>query len=350
MLLSIQACRGIAALLVVLYHLNTEIFHRPKYFPGRPFGSVFDFGHSGVEFFFVLSGFIIVFAHGRDIGRVDQLPRYLWRRFQRIYPIYWVVLVGVASIYFTVPSFGKGYETDPVTILSSFTLVYADGNTVVGVAWTLYHEILFYAAFAALIWNRTAGFLLFGAWGVGIVVFHAVSPDAPSFIGFLASPMNLLFPLGMLSAVVYRSDVKLPAGTVALVGALVFLACGAAELAYGRSKAGPLVYGLGSALLIVGLGRLEATARIRIPRLLVYLGAASYSIYLTHFPLLSLFAKIAVAAGLRSVPDWLSFFLIGSVAVAVGCAFHAVIERPLLRWIGNARKVSGPHPQPAQTR
>lgn len=350
MLLSIQACRGIAALLVVLYHLNTEIFHRPKYFSGQPFGSIFDFGHSGVEFFFVLSGFIIVFAHGRDVGRVDQIPRYLWRRFQRIYPIYWVVLVGIVSIYSVVPSFGAGYETDPVTILSSFALVHVNGNTIVAVAWTLYHEILFYAAFAALIWNRTAGLVLFGAWVICIVVFHAISPDAPSFIRFLALPMNLLFPLGMLSAVVYRSGVKLPAGTVAVVGALVFLACGAAELVYGRSKAGPLLYGLGSALLIVGLGQMEATARIRIPRILVFLGAASYSIYLTHFPLLSLFGKVAVAAGLRSVPEWLSFLLIGGVTVAVGCAFHAAIERPLLRWIGNIRKASGPHPQPAQTR
>lgn len=350
MLLSIQACRGIAALLVVLYHLNTAIFNTPKYFSGRPFGSIFDFGHAGVAFFFVLSGFIIVFAHARDIGRVDQLRRYLWRRFQRIYPIYWVVLAAIIPIYFAVPSFGVGYETDLVTILSSFTLVYADGNTVLAVAWTLYHEILFYAAFAALIWNRTAGLVLFGAWGTCIVGFQAISPDAPAFVHFLASPMNLLFPLGMLSAVVFRSGLRLPAGTAAVVGAVAFLACGAAELVYGRSDGGSLLYGLGSALLIVGLGRLETAAQIRIPRVLEFLGAASYSIYLTHFLLLSLFSKVAVAAGLRSAPEWLAFLLIGGVTVAAGCVFHAAIERPLLRWVGSLRKTTGPQPQPAQTR
>jgi exopolysaccharide production protein ExoZ len=334
--------------LVVLFHLNTAVFDRPKYFAGQPFGPIFDFGHSGVEFFFVLSGFIILYAHHGDIGDVSAMRRYLSRRFQRIYPIYWVVLAGLIPIYFAEPSFGFGYETDPITILSSIALVYTNGDTVLAPAWTLYHEVLFYAAFAALIWSRAIGIALFGAWAVGIAVFQAVSPEAPAVVHFLAAPQNLLFPLGILSAIVYRSAVRLPAAALATAGAVLFLGCGAMDVIHGRSGVGTLFYGLGSALLIVGTARLESAGRIRIPDALEFLGAASYSIYLTHFPVLSLFGKAAVAIGLRAAPEWLSFLLIGGATLALGCAFHAFVERPLLRWVRSfGARSRPPHPREA---
>jgi len=331
----------------LLFHLNTAVFDRPKYFAVQPFGPIFDFGHSGVEFFFVLSGFIILYAHRGDIGDLSAMSRYLSRRFQRIYPIYWVALAGLIPIYFLAPSFGVGHETDPVTVLSSIALVYINGDTVLAPAWTLYHEVLFYAAFAVLIWNRVAGIALFVAWALGIAVFQAVSPDAPAIARFLAAPLNLLFPVGILAALAYRSSIRLPAGTLAVTGAAMFLGCGAWEVIHGRSGIGTLLYGLGSAFLIVGAARLEAAGRIRIPDALEFLGAASYSIYLTHFPALSLFAKAAVAIGLQSAPGWLSFLLIGSATLALGCAFHAFVERPLLRWVRTLGTPSRPHPRGA---
>ncbi len=57
----------------------------------------FGFGHAGVDFFFVLSGFIIMHAHTADIGKPERLYRYLWRRATRIYPIYWIVTLIQAS-------------------------------------------------------------------------------------------------------------------------------------------------------------------------------------------------------------------------------------------------------------
>ncbi len=60
---SVQAGRGIAAVLVVLAHTSASVFDQRKYWPANPVGPLFDFGHAGVEFFFVLSGFIILYAH-----------------------------------------------------------------------------------------------------------------------------------------------------------------------------------------------------------------------------------------------------------------------------------------------
>ena len=46
----------------------------------------------GVNFFFVPSGFIIFFAHAKDVGRPARIGTYLWRRFARVYPTYWVFI------------------------------------------------------------------------------------------------------------------------------------------------------------------------------------------------------------------------------------------------------------------
>jgi len=62
---------------------------------------VAQFGHAGVDFFFVLSGFIIFFVHGKDIGKPSRLPHYVWRRFIRIYPVYWAVtLISIVLAFF----------------------------------------------------------------------------------------------------------------------------------------------------------------------------------------------------------------------------------------------------------
>jgi exopolysaccharide production protein ExoZ len=88
MLNSLQACRAAAAILVVFYHTSHGIFRLEKYFGHKPFGPVFDFGFAGVDFFFVLSGFIMIHVHAGDIGQPRMLAAYLWKRFSRIYPAY----------------------------------------------------------------------------------------------------------------------------------------------------------------------------------------------------------------------------------------------------------------------
>ena len=54
---------------------------------------------SGVDIFFVLSGFIIYFIHAKDIGRPQRIYNFAKKRLSRVYPAYWVVLLGVLPIY-----------------------------------------------------------------------------------------------------------------------------------------------------------------------------------------------------------------------------------------------------------
>ena len=99
MLQSVQICRGLAALLVLVYH-TSAIMGLQKYGSQNIFnGYLSSLGFIGVDFFFVLSGFIIPFAHQKDVGRSDQFGRYAYRRVSRIYPIYWLYLTMILIAY-----------------------------------------------------------------------------------------------------------------------------------------------------------------------------------------------------------------------------------------------------------
>src|SRR5271157_3540625 len=143
---SIQAGRAFAAILVVLYHNNTELFSVKKYWANTPIFPIFNFGHAGVEYFFVISGFIIFTVHHGDIGRASTAGAYVYKRIVRIYPVYWVVLFAVVIASFIFP-YSRSIELS--TFVSSFFLIATDTtdlagmpNTIVLVAWTLYHEVM----------------------------------------------------------------------------------------------------------------------------------------------------------------------------------------------------------------
>src|SRR5713101_596459 len=136
MLNSLQACRAAAAILVVFYHTSHGIFRLEKYFGHKPFGPVFDFGFAGVDFFFVLSGFIMMYVHAADFGQPRALGAYIWKRFTRIYPAYWIVFAVILPVYIFVPHFGYDFQRDPAVALRAFFLFpHPQNHQVVGVAW-----------------------------------------------------------------------------------------------------------------------------------------------------------------------------------------------------------------------
>lgn len=193
-LIGIQAARGVAALLVVLYHTGRMVAVE-QYVGHDPFYGVFSFGHAGVDFFFVLSGFIIFFVHQSDVGRTAHIFRYAWRRVTRIYPIYWIVTL--LAIGFGI----AGHHTDLSVwrVIASLCLLPQADDPIVGVAWTLEHEVLFYGVFAALILNVRVGVMLCAAW-LALVFTAFIVPLPGVVLPFAASAYHLDFFLGMASA------------------------------------------------------------------------------------------------------------------------------------------------------
>jgi peptidoglycan/LPS O-acetylase OafA/YrhL len=325
----VQAARGIAALLVVAMHSRDHLL---KAFGAFAFADSVAFGHAGVDFFFVLSGFIILHVHAGDIGRPASLGRYLQRRFTRVYPLYWAVLA------VTVLLNAIRHELPPMGDLATAALLLpVPADLPVSIAWTLQHEIVFYAAFAVLILNRIAGLMLFAAWlgWIGcFLVGLAGDPTADWLVNF-HSIFDIEFFLGMLAAFLLgRGRVPAP-HFILFAGGLGFLAMGMAEnfgLAPALANATHLGYGLSAMLMVIGMVEAERQGGLRAPAFLVTLGGASYALYLTH-----LLASAALWQALRltglvdRLPALVQFAGFVVVSVAVGLVASWTLEARLTR-------------------
>lgn len=335
MLQSLQACRALAAILIVLHHTNHSIFGLDKYFGHKPLGCTVDFAFASIDFFYVLCGFIMFHVHADDFGQPRALISYLWKRFSRIYPIYWVVLASLVPVYFLVPQFGIGHERDAHVIVRSIVLFpfpAADFPMVVVVAWTLVYEILFYLLFGLLILNKRFGTVVFAIWTMGVLAsgWFEIYPW-----NFIFSQHHLRFLAGMGVGMLLRHR-QIPAPrVVALIGIVLFLGSGLVEDFYGPMPTlmQTICFVLASAVMILGLAEAERSGLIRAPRLLAYLGDASYSIYLVHFSALSLIAKLSKAIALEHyLPGAFLFVLHVTASVGIGCLCHELIENPIQVW------------------
>src|ERR1019366_3703665 len=218
----LQTGRGVAACLVLLFHATGAV-ESPLYWNYPVLGGAFHFGFSGVEFFFVLSGFIIYWAHERDMGRPEQLSKYAWRRFARIYPNYWVVLALVTPVLLFWTGTNQKYNITLLNVFESFVLVGNPESTILTVAWTLFHEVLFYAAFALLVINRRLGSWVIGIWfGLSLV-----DTAGGNWLGYFGSALHLLFGFGMLAAWLLRNRTIHGETAWLAVSVLAFLLVGA---------------------------------------------------------------------------------------------------------------------------
>ena len=339
-LLGIQAARGIAAFLVVLSH-SEHMLSLPQYVGHAPLAGIFGFGHAGVDFFFVLSGFIIFFVHHSDIGKPSSLGRYVRRRLTRIYPIYWVVTAVVIALAFF--SSERAARLETVHVLASLLLVPHGQDPLLGVAWTLQHEMLFYLFFGMMILSRWVGGILFAAWVV-LVLIQMVFVPGISILAFIGGSYHLQFFMGILAAWLVLTDRVPVPRTLALVGTLAFLAAGIGERAglFPVAKlTSRLLFGTASLLVVAGLASAERQGRFRVGKFPAFMGSASYSLYLVHTIAIGLTARLLAALHLfNGMPDWLVLGVVSISAVIAGCAVHVWIERPLLKLLQNRRAVS----------
>lgn len=322
-LYSLQAGRALAAIAVLLLHAD-RIIAGAQYGPMDFAHFWFSGGRLGVDFFFVLSGFIILHAHARDIGRPARLVRYLMRRATRIYPIYWVILsFSIIGFLLLGRRFGLVELARNVSLFDIY-----ERDRLVTVAWTLFHESLFYAAFAALILNRWLGGIVFAGWLLAVLWFQgaAGTPEV------LTSPINLCFAAGMLACVCAH---RLPGRVFALplfmgIAGLVWLVWATHAARLENAPEGALS-ALFCGLVILGLAMADRVTAWRVPAALVFLGAASYSIYLVQFASLSAAGDALVWAGaVRWLPPAVMIVLLTAFGVAAGCAAYWTIERPML--------------------
>ena len=327
-LLSLEAGRGIAALLVVLFHCW---HHCREAYGDFWLGGLFAFGHAGVDFFFVLSGFIILHAHRRDIGDPSRLLNFVKRRFTRIYPVYWVIF----AITLIVLSLSSGAFPSGLGIAISALLLPTRNFPIMADTWTLQHEILFYSFFGVLIWNRNLGAIAFGAWLIALIAarFEPIQSQS-GLVLRLTATFDFEFFLGMGAAWINK-DLVLPAPKLfAAAGFLSFLAVGTAEnigMIHHWSSFTHLGYGIAAAVLVSGLTAWERGGTMRLPALLVVMGDSSYTLYLVHVLVVGMLWQVLVHLGIAyALPAWVTYIVLAVGSVIVAVVARRTIERPMI--------------------
>jgi len=325
---TLQIGRGLAALAVCAFHLSVYLGLKTG---DAAFSAWTERGFLGVDFFFVLSGFIILHAHAGDIGRPGRWGAYAYKRFVRVYPIYWIyTAVLVAALLVGVGD--TPLPTGAWDWFSSVTLVrVTDVKTPLPQAWTLFYEVLFYAVFSVLILNRRAGLALIGVWLTGVAIMRLYPELSP--MGVLFGLYNLNFFIGMAVYLVARKLSLRQAVAVGLLGIGVLAATYAFDPDLQRP--GRLLYAIAFGLMLAGAVGFERHRKVDIP-LLGTLGDASYTIYLTHALLLSTAWK--VLNPFIKLPGPAMYVLLFVAAVTGGVLLYLGVERPVLHILRRRRR------------
>lgn len=329
---SLQALRGLAAFAVVVHHTQSSVAHFVGGTPGW-LDAVCAYGYLGVDFFFVLSGFIILNSHIDDEKSSRALRAFGFKRFVRIFPPYWPISIALLISYTLLPGMSAGTRSH-VSILSSFLLFPDSSPPALKVAWTLIHEMMFYLTFSLFFLSTKIFIAFIATWVVaiglaaGLLDLSTLNPWAQRFL----NPVNLEFVMGMGMALLARRT-KPGAALPLLCAAAVLLAILVAAGFTDKSRA---PFGLAFAPIVLGVVLLEKSTHLTFPRWLVITGDASYAIYLIHDPLVALASRVTTKLG--PLAHWSTGVVLGvAVSLVAGLLYHLVYEKPVTRYLRRTR-------------
>jgi peptidoglycan/LPS O-acetylase OafA/YrhL len=302
--------------------------------------------NTGVDLFFVISGLIMTVTTWHTFDQAGASGRFLWRRLTRIYPLYWAINTPIVLMILLAPGV-VDWQGERSDLARSFLLLPTDDRLPVLVAWSLVFEMYFYTLFtlALLIGRRWFGVVV-GAWAIATVALAVlVGATSNPFLAIASDPMVLEFVLGIVIGYalvrgwLYRPWVALAVAVVALGAVWGYLA--GSGLDEFPSEAWRLLGpGVAMALVVYAAVDLELRARRVAFRGLQRLGDASYSLYLTHVPALTLLL-LAVQHTLPStdVVHLVMLAFIPVYVVVVAGLTYLLVERPLLSLFRSATKV-----------
>lgn len=333
----IQVFRGIAALLVVAYHLtirSAEILNQTLLF------GIFKFGYAGVDFFFVLSGFIIYYVHKQDIGKPNKFFEFISKRLVRIYPIYLLITLLILPVYLI--GYGDAYKTDIGVIIKSLLLLPQNKGIypVLNVGWTLSFEALFYVMFSiAILLKPKFTSIIFGIWvlivgGMFIGELQGLEVTNNTLINFVFNTHNLEFIFGCIAAyLVTKKNIRY-GKYLMLLGAAWILTSSINNYFYGEFEVHPVIaYGIPSTLIVLGAAAYDLLKPSQPPEILMYLGDASYSVYLTHFVIITAMLLGFLKLGIIDFIGYqVAMVVIPVVTVVIGCLVYTYVEKPMLNF------------------
>lgn len=358
----IQGLRGLAALLVVLWHASRYLGPYGTGLGGKLFLPA---GTMGVDLFFIISGFIMYHTTRNSDGSAKYCMAFLIKRFTRIFPLWLIaVVVYVASKHDL--SFLTDHDKLKWVVRSVF-FIPAHNNLVppanppvfsfpvLSVGWTLNYEMYFYLFFAVVMLFGRQRWVALGAW-VTITLFilpavaspqfsftHAVDADSTqyfsrAYLNVITSPEILLFVAGVLIGGYFHSTNSTTTSQTAyvLIALTTILALSQYAFQY-RIGHGMLQWGLSLIPLLTAYAMASKQIDLSLPNWLVYLGDLSFSLYVWHPAVQEGFDDIAARLALGKLSSgWAAMAITTIASIAIAALSHRYIERKLCEMLKSA--------------
>ncbi len=350
----VQALRGVAAIAVVAHHTIRTFTVKasagivPPALIGAP--AFYDALAFGVDLFFVISGFIMVYVSGAYMASDKPILGFLLKRAARIYPIYIIVslvLIGLKVMNHLTEG-ASSFDLQPLRIATSLLLIPAFNEAggvqpILGVGWTLSYELYFYLLFAAaVVAARKAFFAPLAAFILLAITACSLLPGKAAIVSFLANPIAIEFLFGCLVALAIKRGARMPLPWPAIVVATAALFV--APLFVHAEAWRVLCWGLPSAVIVFAAVSLEADGKVsRTSKVFGLVGDASYSIYLVHILIVGIvgarvgrMVSAAIGTGYASTAAVAAIVVL---ATLVGIAMYYVVERPIADFL--AKRIGG---------
>jgi exopolysaccharide production protein ExoZ len=329
--LTIQALRAIAALLVVVYHAFDMWGVRVG---STAPGVLWTNGAAGVDIFFIISGFVMVVSSRRIASQPGAWWAFIQHRIVRIVPLYWLLTTAKLILVFFLADLALRSTLDFGYVARSylfFPVVDSAGHfrPLLPVGWTLTYEFLFYLLFALALALRV-DVLRVLVPGLGLFVVLALfRTESWPVWTILFNTIVIEFIFGVMLAKLTLRGWFLPSA----VAACLVVAGFALILVVPENSESlrVLTWGMPALAIVVGAVSLERYVGTVLPRWLLALGDASYSIYLTHGFIVPVLGLVFVYFHWTGLPAE-AIAVLGCLVAAsiVGSVAYMVVERPIM--------------------
>jgi exopolysaccharide production protein ExoZ len=290
---------------------------------------------AGVDVFFVISGFVMVYSSSRLFAAPSGSRVFLRRRLARIVPLYWTATTCFLLVSAVLPSGVNAPSPTPTQILTSYAFIpwaRPDGviQPIYSLGWTLNYEMMFYAVFSVFLFLPRGRAVAAVAVALGCVVAagRVFAPTRPMLV-FWSDPIILEFVLGMALAVLAVRAVVLPSvarGVLAIVGLALLALMPADPMLIPRFLPGAAC--LVAAIVLGPDPRMPGIVATSMARM----GDASYALYLVHPFVLRAVTLVWALLALTSLSAAL---LSSAAAVLLACcvalASFTLLEAPVTR-------------------
>lgn len=349
---SLQALRGLAAILVMLFHYR--FYLRSQVENGTTiWDALFGWGIIGVDIFFIISGFIMVYTTQNYTQSLFSTKRFLINRAIRIFPMYYIGLLITFLLSGAMSTFHYPEKVQNLLSALTFTVYktditphYIDDGGMYNIRWTLNYEVYFYMAFSVclLVKHRLLALIGFSAFMICLIPAIAGFQPTTSIqgypfhsptLGLLTNPVFLEFIIGAIVGYLYLKLKNITSSTkiqaiASFISLTLFM-----YLIYGIYNESLRAFNTESAIIlgvfILFITLADPLLKKYIPHILTYLGDISFSLYLLHGAIGSAVMKRMEPFELSNYKGIVTVIIAISLSIFISHLTHKYIEIRLTR-------------------